>query len=466
MLLALLLVALFIGPCIFLWQQPRFLLLPTLFFWVVVVLYLLNENFLGIHIFSATLGICVMYSLLGMVVTKPQWKALFLPFSLLMLLLPFEGYLDIYLGFPLRLLCADWAVDVLQSLGFVSMNSESIILIEENVANVDVGCSGIKGLWAGCIFYVLLSIIEGHRVSWRWLAIGAGFTSCLLMMNVLRIVLLVLLGLVEDMGDTAVLADLVHQSLGLLGFSLSCVAAWVALRLSRKQSELHMVEPERVTKHSVMFQGLFIGGLLLALWIHQPLRPSASPPSFSFQLSNSLQTSIVPLTTVEQDFFANNQASTRKMKFDFDGLGGSMLIVSSLYWKAQHTPRNCYISQGHGLGFEGTWLLTNGSAVSFLQVDGASKTAVYWFQSVDQVTPDYSARVVNGMLNPHDNWLMVSILWNKAVDKIQAEKLVLHIQASLAEQLSIWGYCWVSIFFPLAVLCSVNYGKECWICAG
>jgi len=147
LLLIMLPIAWFVRPqAILRLQTLHFSLLPTLLFSLIVAVYLINENFLGVHIFSAALCVGAVYSLLGLILPAMQWRALFLPSFLLILLLPFEGYLDVYLGFPLRLLCADWAGEMLRVLGFTSITNESIILIEEKAANVDLGCSGIKGL--------------------------------------------------------------------------------------------------------------------------------------------------------------------------------------------------------------------------------------------------------------------------------------------------------------------------------
>lgn len=102
----------------------------------------------------------------------------------------------------------------------------------------------------------------------------------------------------------------------------------------------------------------------------------------------------------------------------------------------QHEPHNCYLGQGFSLGFEGSWLLGNTSVVRFLQLNKTSKTAVYWFQSAEQITPDYSARVFSGIVQPQHHWLMVSILLDGQINKHQVEKLLVRIQSSLAEQLT------------------------------
>jgi exosortase O len=412
--------------------HPSFSLVPGLLFGVSIIAYLVNENYLGVHIFSAALCIAALYCLLGFTLSKQQWKDLFIPFGLAILLLPFEGYLDIYLGFPLRLLCAEWAGDMVQALGFSSMSNESIILVEDKAAMVDLGCSGIKGLWAGSIFFLLLSIVEGCRVSWRLLAVGIGFLGCLLTANVFRIVVLVLLGVVANLAS---LADLLHLSLGLLGFSSSCLLAWMGIRFICQKPVYEKERIESGGSQSAASLTLVIIGLLFALWLHQPYQPHFPLKTFNFTLPDALQPKIVQLTDVERTFFRNNQALTQKLKFDFHGVTGSALIVSSNYWKGQHEPRNCYLGQGHDIGFEGSWLLSNDTVVRFLQIDNGTKTAVYWFQSVGQVTPDYSSRVFGGILHPQKNWLMVSILWNQPMGQREAEKVLLRIQGTLAEQL-------------------------------
>jgi len=422
-------------------KSLHFPIAASLMYWICIVAYLANENYLGVNILSTALCFGALYGIYGFISTERQWRALFLPFCLIVMLLPFEGYLDIYLGFPLRLLCADLAGEILGALGFASVSNESLILIEEKVANVELGCSGIKGIWAGGIFFLLLSLIEGHRVTWRWFAIGMCFIGCLLMANVLRIVLLVLLGVVADYPS---LAHYVHQAIGLIGFSLSCIFAWGALRFSRRETSPEETNAvlsnirNQALPLSIQIPSLFIGGLLLALWLHNPLQASATLTSLNSlnpDLPKVLSPSVIELSDLEQTFFTNNHASVIKRRFNLEGTTGSVLIVSSRYWKAQHEPHNCYLGQGYSLGFEGTWFLSNDNTVRFLQINNASKTAVYWFQSEDHITADYSARVLKGLLNPQDTWLMVSVLFDQARSQIQSEALLLEIQQHLAETL-------------------------------
>jgi len=416
----------------------RFSAIPSILFWFFLVLYLLNENYIGVHIFSAALCIATMFSFMGFFMPRCQWHDLLLPFSTVVLLLPFGGYLDVYLGFPLRLACAEWAGGILQQLGFTSVTNESIILIEEKAANVNLDCSGVKGLWAGAIFYLLLSKIEGHTVSWRWLLIGAGFIGCLLAGNVIRIVTLVIVGLI---GGFAQLADLIHMGMGLLGFSISCLMAWVALRLSRSEEppaelvkSLSAYSLTPVTLPHWQLFG-FIAALIAAVWLHQPIQATEMGVTEVIALPAEYQPSDIKLSPLEQEFFTSNQALVTKHRFNVDGIEGSVLIVNSRYWKAQHEPHNCYIGQGFQLGMEGDWLLSNGNAVRFLQVNKGAKTAVYWFQLEGKVTPNYSARVLNGVTHPKNSWLMVSILFDEPTTQKRVNDILVTLQTTFSEQL-------------------------------
>ncbi|NRB38123.1 MAG: hypothetical protein HRU20_06595, partial [Pseudomonadales bacterium] len=150
----------------------------------------------------------------------------------------------------------------------------------------------------------------------------------------------------------------------------------------------------------------------------------------------ALQSEGIELTHVESQFFSSKQAQANKYRFDFEGVRGSLLIVNSHYWRAQHEPHNCYIGQGYKLGFEGTWLLGGGKTVRFLQVGTPEQTAIYWFQAGDTITAEYSARVLDAVLAPEKNWLMVSLLLDENHRQDEVDKLLGLLQRSLGLQIS------------------------------
>ena len=368
----------------------------------------------------------------GTLIARAQDAQAIGPLMFIIFMLPFEGYLDVYIGFPLRLFCAERAREILQMIGHSSISQESIILIEGKAANVELACSGMRGLWAGGIFFLLLTIVENYRISLRWFLAGTAMICLLLAANVFRITVLVFLSLIVDMSS---LADLLHLALGLSGFSLSCAFTWGIAQVVCHRSEKDSVQAgNKLHRPQYFFLVLFIGCILVAIWLHQPYRPMATSRSINLHFPEQFRSEQVDLTPVESDFFRNNNAVTRKFSFTHGELSGSAIIVHSNYWKGQHDPRNCYKGQGHSIRFEGTWLLDNNSFVRFLQIDG-EKTAIYWFQSREQITADYSSRVFNGIIHPHESWLLVSILWEQEVSKEEIQDVLLLIQSGLAKQI-------------------------------
>ncbi len=412
--------------------QFNLTLFPALLFWVSVILFLLNEKYLGINIFSASLCIVASCSLLGMVIDRQRWIGLLAPFALLILMLPFEGYLDIYIGFPLRLFCADRVQEIFHIAGYPSLNQESIILIEGKAANVDLACSGIKGIWAGFIFFLLLTIIENYRISWRWFLSGAILLGLLLTENILRITILVFLDLILGL---PLVADTIHLALGLLGFSLSCILTWIITKATCTKNKPREKQDtqQKVLPHPVSLT-VFICFMLIALWMHQPYSPKAFSGKIDLHFPKHFNAKQVPLTSFEQRFFNENNAQIKKLTFTHEKLSGSAIIVQSKYWKGQHDPENCYRGSGDSIGLEGTWLLDNNSTVRFMQINN-KKTATYWFQSSEAATGDYSSRVYNGIIHPQQTWLLVSILWKQKVNKDEIQDLIIQIQSDLTQQI-------------------------------
>ncbi|MEN8190869.1 MAG: archaeosortase/exosortase family protein, partial [Thermodesulfobacteriota bacterium] len=207
-------------------RQPT-LYHPGLLIWFPAsIIYLYNEAYIGFHTLSAALFIVHLYGLAGHFLYRQQWQFMFLPLLLMILVLPFEHYLDVYLGFPLRLLSAQLAASLLQVADLPMLTSESILMIDNRAAMIDLDCSGIKSLWVGLIFYLLLTWIERFKVNSAWLATGLAFGLLLVLGNIFRIVILVTLELVLEFGQAA---RLLHQPLGLLSFALSCLVVWMVL---------------------------------------------------------------------------------------------------------------------------------------------------------------------------------------------------------------------------------------------
>jgi len=413
---------------------------PSLLIWLLVsVLYLLNEAAVGMRTLSAVLGILYVYGLLGHVIKTSVWRSLLLPILLTILVLPFEHYLDVYLGFPLRLLSAEGAGSLLVLMHLPTLTTESILMIDNRAAIVDLDCSGINSLWIGAIFYLLLTWIERYRITPLWFLLGVLFLGLLMSANIFRIVILVLLELVLK---TPQLASMLHQFLGILGFMMACGIAWGLLHYFARRS---VNEESTIKKHQSVqahnnrsFLPLSLSGtlglIIVFILLYQPMQKQLPTEiRHNIQLAPHYQAKSVALSQQEHEFFVSNHGQVQKLRFSLQTdnqaakpLSGSMILVWSHYWKTQHVPENCYLGQGFSITNKGVWMMGEQSAVRFLSLNRANKTTThaslntytgtYWFQSAHKSTADYSSRVMDGLFNRHNEWVMVSILWDQPVN--------------------------------------------------
>ncbi len=384
---------------------------PLILFSASAMGFVFNAYFIDIHILSASFGVITAYGLLGFYCSAETWRKGLLPTVLLILLLPFGDYLDIYLGFPLRLFTAFLSADMLSAMGYASMSSETIIVLENSYANVDLSCSGIKGVWSGLAFFVLLTWIEEKPIRFAWVWRLAVFVLALIAANMIRVTCLVLLG---SHFRHFIYADLVHEVLGIIGFALACLIGW-GLLLTLKRDAIPQTKPvSRDIKHrqfTLLALVAFMAGLSL---LYTPM------PKGNIQLINTelalpahWSAHAVTLSNQEQQFFNRNDAKANKYSFQLNqGLPASLIAVHSSYWKGQHDPKNCLISQGYKIVDDTTLRLSNTERIRYLNVmrNNTHFVALYWFQNKSLLTDDYSQRLFSSLLRNHEPWVLASML--------------------------------------------------------
>ncbi len=416
---------------------------PALLVWIpACIFYLINEASLGFHTLSAILFLLYVYGISGHFLAKSHWQAILLPVLLIILVLPFEHYLDVYLGFPLRLLSAKCVATLLQFYQPQIISLESILSVDNKAAIVDLECSGIKSLWVGLIFYLLLTWVEKYRIGLRWLGLAGVFIGLLVFANVGRIIILVWLDLLLNQTN---LAALLHQSLGLLGFIFSSLIIWFLLHyFVPKNSQTLKNTPNEVSFSQGILGTIFIISVILsAIHHYQPLQKNTTAiTQIQIQLPIKYHLSPLKLKPQETDFFNSNSSTAQKYTFEIHAhhkiIKASMVLVSSRQWRAQHIPENCYLSQGYTIINKGVWTLTPPFNLRYLTLStstqNASKlfTGVYWFQSKHRTTVDYSARVLDALFNPNQQWLMVSILWQTPINPTIIAPFIRQLQMELS----------------------------------
>ncbi|PSB54665.1 hypothetical protein C7B61_22080 [filamentous cyanobacterium CCP1] len=127
-----------------------------------------------------------------------------------------------------------------------------------------------------------------------------------------------------------------------------------------------------------------------------------------------MQMQSVPLSEIEQEFFISHPGTVaQENRFQFQDISGSLLLVSSPTWRAHHPPELCYISSGFQLNHMERQQLTPSILGRWLALDHHTRSAAYWFQSVDRTTDDYLSRIWGEVTRKEQTWTMVSILFDQ-----------------------------------------------------
>lgn len=408
---------------------------------VSVLAHVVNQLTLDLTLVSALLFILSGQAVLGLVITPQRWRTMMWPVVVGCALLPLDFYLEPFLGYPLRLFSAKMANGVLQEFGVQAMTVQSIVMVDNRANVVDLDCSGINSLWAGGILYLMLSWLMGLAIGMRWFALGVFFIVLLLTANTIRIVALVLL----DMHAMHAVAEVAHQSLGLVGFTLAFLLVWLlAEKIPRKASsnavpaikELRFVWP--LLPLLVL---LLVCFTVLLLYKEKPDAANSTvlaEPRIVMPVSMQAQT--MKLDEVEQQYFEVTGA--RADKYALNHINASLVLVTSRWWKAHHVPDYCLQSQGYSIDNKVLWKLNSNvdqinplTAVSMLHLTDADSniyTAVYWFQSGEKTVADYSARVTDTLRNPSRRWTMVSMLFKGAVDESDLKSQIEAIHQAIA----------------------------------
>ncbi|MCU0488631.1 MAG: archaeosortase/exosortase family protein, partial [Anaerolineales bacterium] len=191
------------------------------------------EHWLDINTLSASLFGLASYGLLGLWMDPLAWRQ-GLPAGLLLIgVLPFGEHLDTFIGYPLRLLTARIVSQGLLGLGVPNLGTDTILVFENGLSQVDNPCSGVKSLWSGGLFLLAATWVDQHPLNRRWLLSALGFVLLLLGANLARVAILVMVG---EVAGWRLLAEMLHVPLGVIGFVAACLAGLGLLRWAGSSS--------------------------------------------------------------------------------------------------------------------------------------------------------------------------------------------------------------------------------------
>lgn len=403
------------------------------------LLYLAVEHFLDIHTLSASLFGLATYGLIGLWMKPRDWSRGFPAALLLVGILPFGDHVETFLGYPLRKATAEWVRAGLSAAGAPSPGVDTILVFESGISQIDLPCSGVKSLWTGALFFLAATWIERRRMGWRWLVGGMVFACLLVTANLVRVAALVVAG---PIAGWRLLAEMIHVPLGALGFAAACTVAIVMLRRCPIQAEDDEDATARPTRPRWLPVVLAAGTAMMALAYspRAPQAPTAAAPILRFPA----EMNAVPLPLDEKEtawILQDGAESAERLRFNRDGLSGTILLLRSATWRGQHRPERCFEVYGFTVEETATILVRPGFSARTVGLGLAESirehTAVYWLQSADQTTDDFGTRMWAD-LSPHrQTWVLVTVLFDQAGDPLSGNLRTLLIDIQNVVQQSL-----------------------------
>ncbi|HEU4328854.1 MAG TPA: exosortase O [Roseiflexaceae bacterium] len=384
--------------------------------------FLAAERFLDINALSVLLFGLGSYGLLGLWLRPHVWRQGFPAALLLIGALPFGDWMQVFIGYPMRVLTATLVRDGLVASGVGAVGVDTILVFESGVSQVDLPCSGVKSLWTGGLFLLAATWIERRPLRWRWLLTALLFAGLLFGANLARVAVLVVVGEVLGWRD---LAEMLHVPLGVLGFVLACLAA---VALLRRQPAL--AEAERPAFPAAPAPAWLVPGLLAALLLlnagYAPhVAVASDAPPVGWRAPGGLATEPLELRPGELDWLMRDGAeAVERVRFHWGDTSGTLLLVTSSSRRAHHYPERCF--EAYGLTVEQSVTHLAGPNLPLRLLDlrgagGARYSAAYWFQSAGRVTDDYGTRFWDDLAGGNQRWVLVSLLFDTPQDPNSAD---------------------------------------------
>ncbi len=385
--------------------------------------FLAAERWLDLSILAASMFGVGTYGLFGLYATDAAWRRGAPVALLLMGLLPFGAHLDAYAGFVLRAVSADAASAILTALGIEHVSSETILVLENGVAHVDVPCSGIRGLWTGALFFLGATVLAKRPLGARFLVVGAFHCAALVAANIVRITIVTIVAVAADLPRVA---QVIHEPLGILGFLLAGIASWFALRGGAPAKTRPTRAPSPFARYALAATAA------LTIAFHSERAKTGFVDDVAAAAPASLGLAQVALTAEETDLFSRFGASgATKYAGDFEGRALSLILVDSRAWRAHHPPELCLAASGHRIERIEDVAVDADHVFRVAQLEG-QQTAVFWFQSSGRTTGHALDRILSGVLDRGRRWVLVSALVDDATDPADVYRVV---SADLAAQL-------------------------------
>jgi exosortase O len=416
--------------------------LPFILLSISIPLYILCEYYIDLNILSSVIFGIGTYGLVGLYIPLNHWKRGFLPALLLIQTLPFGTNLDTYLGFPLRMFTTDLVTHMLSFTGIENLQNETIIIVENRAANIDLSCSGMKGLWSGTIFFFLAVWIENRKINLYTVFVFFSMILLLILFNIARITLLIYLDIVYDLANVA---DKIHLPTGIIGFVFSLTIVWLLLRNKSNRIDDSIHNQKKVAESSFQIshyskKTILFSSVLIVILIAFSFIQFHKEETYQTYNSNKIvfpnHYSITPIRLSEAEkklLLSQTHDYAEKLKFTNDTISGSLLLARTINWRSHHKPELCYQSIGFKTDISKTIILESNFEVRELTFSNSKQTAYYWFQSNDVTKSDFSSRIWDSVLGKQKDWTMVSVLFREKLNPQNTHEFLIDMKNIISQ---------------------------------
>jgi exosortase O len=220
------------------------------------------------------------------------------------------------------------------------------------------------------------------------------------------------------------LVEMLHLPLGVIGFLAACVGGlallrWVSAPANNQPQGTKGpdLDPQRPVWLAPCL-GLAISTLILG---------SSQPPSpvradaLHLEFPGKLNTQTWPLSASELAWLSDDgTVAAQRYRFSWEQLDGSLLLVTSQDWRAQHKPERCFTVYGLEVQSSQPIVVEPDFPLRLLTLGAqGGKTlysAFYWLQSATQITDDYAARIWDELTPNPQPWVLVTVIFDEPVD--------------------------------------------------
>lgn len=408
---------------------------PLIIVAVSISAYFFSKYFIKIHILNSIIFGIGTYGLLGFYINYNLWKKLFIPFILIIQTLPFGSNLDTYIGFPLRIFTTHAVENLFSAIGIENIRNQTIFVIENRAANIDISCSGMKGIWAAVILFLLIFYLENKKFSYRTALIFIAMISLLISFNILRVSIIVFLDTVQNMPKAA---SMLHVPLGITGFVFSVLISILLLKYFNPGN----TETERKTE-SLKIKKILLAHaiIIISLVVLISIKPNNTNDVYitatnNIEIVSDIKLSASKLSLNEKSLLISGKNdSSKKYIFDNPKLKGSIIISETENWRGHHKPEICYTAEGLLIEKTETILAEQNFFIKEISFKQRNFKAYYWFQSEEKTTDDFPTRVWSALFSKSKKWIMVSAIVYNDSDKITRNNFFNEIKNQLSKNI-------------------------------